>query len=359
LKSNTLFYKQYIFKIIVLLLFSVIPVVHAVTEVKPKSFDITITKGDIYINNTKLHTPATIDELNLLLGQYNRSKSTSMTWDSVGITVLNDKDVSGDLKIYIKKRTPFEEPKVNSFGRHVVDSRPIHDFSGKLIIDGFKITKETTLTELNKSRRGYEFTKDALYNTYSQSYSPNSKNKSFICSTYIKITNDNKIYQVVSSCFDWGQYKTKGSLNGADIETSKSTTVSKLYQEKYNLTDKQVIEFEKHLAKYKAKKQDSLFEKAKIIEEKYNNGELTEKQVERAVMKMMYPNMTAEKIAEQNKARQALENNKGEMSKKDQAAAKAGSSLMMLNNLFGNDDKKEAEIQKIADQVKQDYPDTK
>lgn len=316
------FYKNLIKLISIIILFAFIYAVNAESNIKPKAVNITIIKSDIYINNAKLNTPSTIVELNSVLGSYTRKDFGALVWDDVGVEIfnVNNKTIAGELQIFIKKRTPFEKPKPSLLGdRILVDMRPILDFSGKLNIDGFEVTNKTTLQELNKSRRGLEFTKAPSYNTYRRTYPPILENKSFSCTIYISVTKDSKIYQVSRTCLDWSKYSTNSKTRNKKTKTKIKNTPKdsdgfralmdsnsrKDHKKKYKLSNTQLIKFEKRLAEYKDKK--TFIEK----------GEITKKQAEQLAMQLLYPRLTPEKIAAQDNARQEIKKNKDKMTEKD------------------------------------------
>ena len=136
---------------------------HAYEEIQPEELRIVIEGGRVEVNGFSLEWPVSIAEFTEIVGEDPRTDPSGgvWIWDSYGIKFLSykggtkeERNTKGnELTIYIKDYPDGDD----SDGYY--ESRPKYNFRGTLVIDGVRITKNMTVKDVNKKKRGRKFSK--------------------------------------------------------------------------------------------------------------------------------------------------------------------------------------------------------
>lgn len=112
--------------------------------------DITIQNADLFINNQVLCLPATLDDVELLIGEAERRSSDSRTithfWDHLGIFCI-EQIASFEISLI--------RISINKDPSHTLQVRKT--FKGKLAVDGVDIKNRSTIAVINELKTGKAF----------------------------------------------------------------------------------------------------------------------------------------------------------------------------------------------------------
>lgn len=140
-----------------------VSLLHAYESIQPEDLQIVIDGGRVEVNRSSLEWPVSIAEFTKIVGEEPRTDQSGgvWIWDSYGIKFLSykggtkeERNTKGnELTIYIKDYPDSDD----SDGYY--ESRPKYNFRGTLVIDGVRITKNMTVKDVNKKKRGRKFSK--------------------------------------------------------------------------------------------------------------------------------------------------------------------------------------------------------
>ncbi len=118
---------------------------------------ISIDNGDITVNGNQLALPATVADLEKVLGKPSR------VVDKVGVSNIYVWDDIGVYCYEYKSGKPVEEGQVHELSialgrsRYDLDFYPKRYFTGSLCVDDIGVTKDSTVAAVNNMREGEKF----------------------------------------------------------------------------------------------------------------------------------------------------------------------------------------------------------
>jgi hypothetical protein len=127
----------------------------------PKEMEIAILDDSFALNGKRIDSPIFVKELVSLLGKPSRETSrysTISTWDDLGIYVFSDPK-SGKVKAFTV-----------SLNKESSDFSPKKVFTGRIIVNGTRITPESTIDEINAAKRGQPFKKSMIPYAWNADY---------------------------------------------------------------------------------------------------------------------------------------------------------------------------------------------
>jgi len=126
------------------------------SEIEPENINISISKGKLSINDTYIKYPFSLEEMSMILGPYDKSKSysaaddepnnLSVTWNKHGIYALligNNNNIDS-LVVSVGREDNKNnlEPYLLTCGTHD-GSGPTQVFKGQISVNGYKLNSDT------------------------------------------------------------------------------------------------------------------------------------------------------------------------------------------------------------------------